>query len=121
MEINPLHAPLYHSLAELEARVFNIEGLAKLNKRAAEIFQSDANAPPTDEALNAMRRQMRHGRSTKMPDGITALAEKIGVESDEPTTIAGVSMDDVDLDSLVNNVLCGFGGESGMMLQEGPL
>lgn len=56
-----------------------------------------------------------------MPDGITALAEKIGVESDEPTTIAGVSMDDVDLDSLVNNVLCGFGGESGMMLQEGPM
>jgi len=121
MEINPLHAPLYHSLAELEARVFNIEGLAKLNKRAAEIFQSDANAPPTDEQLKAMERQMKHGRSTRMPDGITALAEKIGVESDEPTTIAGVSMDDVDLDSLVNNVLCGFGGESGMMLQEGPM
>ena len=52
-----------------------------------------------------------------MPDGITALAEKIGVESDESTTIAGVSMDDVDLDSLVNNVLCGFGEQSRMMLE----
>ena len=55
-----------------------------------------------------------------MPDGIAALAEKIGVESDEPTTIAGVSMDDVDLDSLVNNVLCGFGDQN-VMLQEGPI
>ena len=52
-----------------------------------------------------------------MPDGITALAEKIGIESDESTTIAGVSMDEVDLDSLVNNVLCGFGEQSGMMLE----
>ncbi|KAL7451764.1 hypothetical protein ACHAWC_003562, partial [Mediolabrus comicus] len=117
IEINPLHAPLYHSLAELEARVFNIEGLAKLNKRAAEIFQSDANAPPTDEAMKAMKQKIKHGRTTKMPDGITALAEKIGVESDESTTIAGVSMEDVDLDSLVNNVLCGFGEQSGMMLE----
>jgi len=31
LEINPTHAPLYHSLAELEARVFNVEGLAKLS------------------------------------------------------------------------------------------
>ena len=88
-----------------------------MNKRAAEIFQSDANAPPTDEAMNAMKQKIKHGRTTKMPDGITALAEKIGVESDESTTIAGVSMDDVDLDSLVNNVLCGFGEQSGMMLE----
>lgn len=114
-----MHAPLYHTLAELEARVFNIEGLAKLNKRAAEIFKSDANAPRSDEAMKAWGQKIKQGRS--LPDGIAALAEKIGVESDEPTTIAGVSMDDLDLDSLVNNVLCGFGHQSDMMLQEGPI
>jgi hypothetical protein len=67
--------------------------------------------------MKAMKQKIKHGRTTKMPDGITALAEKIGVESDESTTIAGVSMEDVDLDSLVNNVLCGFGEQSGMMLE----
>ena len=56
-----------------------------------------------------------------MPDGITALAEKIGIESDDHDTIAGISIDDADLDSLVNNVLCGFSGDSGMMFQEGPI
>ncbi|KAK1746753.1 tetratricopeptide repeat protein [Skeletonema marinoi] len=122
----PHHVPLYQAWACLELqdgdkRVYStLKGLPA-EQTSAEIFQSDANAPPTDEQLKAMERQMKHGRSTRMPDGITALAEKIGVESDEPTTIAGVSMDDVDLDSLVNNVLCGFGGESGMMLQEGPM
>lgn len=45
LEVNPTHALLYHSLAELEARVFNLEGLAKLNKRAANIFSRNAMEP----------------------------------------------------------------------------
>ena len=37
--------PLFTTPLELEARVFNVEGLAKLNDRTAEIFTSDVNAP----------------------------------------------------------------------------
>merc|ERR1711937_407426 len=57
IEITPLHAPLYHSLAELEARVFNIEGLAKLNKRTAEIFSSDAMSPPLSSTKRTKAKQ----------------------------------------------------------------
>jgi tetratricopeptide (TPR) repeat protein len=42
LEVNPLHAPLYHSLAELEARIFNVAGLSKLNKCAKTIVTTNA-------------------------------------------------------------------------------
>jgi tetratricopeptide (TPR) repeat protein len=45
MEMNPMYAPLYHSMAELEARICNLDGLAKLNKRAAELFNQNAMEP----------------------------------------------------------------------------
>jgi len=45
LEVDPANAPLYHSLAELEASVFNLEGLARLNKRAATIFNNNAMEP----------------------------------------------------------------------------
>ncbi|VEU37611.1 unnamed protein product [Pseudo-nitzschia multistriata] len=55
IEANPLYAPLYHSLAELEARICNLEALARLNKRANELFNNNAMepAPRSDEALEA--------------------------------------------------------------------
>ena len=81
MEVNPLHAPLYHSLAELEARVFNLEGLAKLNEKAAAIFNHDAmqQNPSTTQAWGA---KIRARRDNEIPKGVAALAEKI-VEDDE--------------------------------------
>ena len=41
-DMDPQHAPLYHSLAELEAQVFNVEGLLRLNKRAAVVLKTNA-------------------------------------------------------------------------------
>jgi hypothetical protein len=79
--MNPLHAPTYHSLAELEARVFNVEGLARLNKKAALMFNSNAMQPsplPT-EAWSAKIRARKHN---EVPQGVAALAQKI-VEEDE--------------------------------------
>ncbi|KAL7527981.1 hypothetical protein ACHAXR_003317, partial [Thalassiosira sp. AJA248-18] len=118
IEINPLYAPLYHSLAELEALVFNIDGLAKLNKRTAEIFSSDATAPPpsSEIRMQAWGKTIKQGRS--IPSGVAALAEKIGVDSDTNMTMAGGSLDDVDPESLLNSMR-GFGDESdGLMFQD---
>lgn len=114
IDINPLHAPLYHSLAELEARVFNIEGLANLNRRTAEIFPSDALSPPPSSAKRMQAKQSRsaHVLDGKAAFGIAALAEKIGVDSDE--SIAGGSLEDVDPESLVNS-MC-----DGLMFQDMP-
>lgn len=62
LEVDPLNAPLYHSLAELEARVFNLEGLAKLNKRVSEIFNSNALIP-SKESTRAWEKKLRRGNS----------------------------------------------------------
>ena len=78
MEVDPLHAPLYHSLAELEARVFNIQGLAELNKRAAQIFHNNAlESPPL--TMNLLGTQLRKSAQSKkkIPNNIHALAKKI--------------------------------------------
>ena len=118
IDMNPLYAPLYHSLAELEARVFNIEGLAKLNKRTSEIFPSNAMAVPSSSTtrMEAWGNKIKQGRWTMIPDGIAALAQKIGVDND---TNISESLDDVDPTSLVNSMGV-FGGESddGFMFQE---
>jgi hypothetical protein len=76
IEVNPLHAPLYHSLAELEARVFNLEGLATLNKRAAKFFNNDALVPPPSSS-EAWGTKIRSGRYRNLPEGVAALAQKI--------------------------------------------
>lgn len=82
LEINPLHAPLYHSLAELEARVFNLAGLANLNKRAAKLFNSNALVPPQSSS-KAWGIKIRMGREHGVPAGVTALAQKVGESIDE--------------------------------------
>lgn len=73
---NPAHAPLYHSLAELEAMVFNLEGLAKLNKKAAAIFNKDAMTPsPSSTQVWGYNIQKRRSRNS--PKGVASL-DKIG-------------------------------------------
>ena len=118
IEINPLYAPLYHSLAELEARVFNIDGLAKLNKRTAEIFSSDATAPPPQNRMQAFGNNIKQSRSPKMTDGIRALADKIGIDDDSDMTIDEELLEDVDPESLVNSFGAGGGG-TGLMFHDG--
>lgn len=104
-----MHGPLYHSLAELEARVFNIEGLANLNKRAAELFQTDAAAPPPSAmAMQAWGKKIK-GRNAKISDGVAALAEKIGF--DENDSMLDM-LDDVDPSMLIDSF-----GSDGMMME----
>ena len=132
--MNPLYAPLYHSLAELEARVFNIDGLAKLNKRLASIFPSDANASSSASQQTSAQAwgnkiKLQHSSSSSsgkiLPDGITALAQKIGVDSDSPAIVSGSgSFDDLDPEILLNTI-CGFDGTTGdedamMLFQDVP-
>lgn len=106
-----MHAPLYHSLAELEARVFNIEGLANLNKRAAKLFQTDATAPPPSAmAMQALGKKIK-GRNAKIPDGIAALAEKIGFDENDSMLAL---LDDVDPELLVDSL----GTTDGLMMEE---
>jgi tetratricopeptide (TPR) repeat protein len=76
LEVDPMHAPLYHSLAELEAKVFNLDGLAALNKRAKKMFNSDAlvPAPASTEIFGT---KIRTRRARTVPKGVEALAERI--------------------------------------------
>jgi Tfp pilus assembly protein PilF len=76
LEMNPLHAPLYHSLAELEARLFNVEGLAELNKRASVLFNGNALVSPPSSSM-AFGKKIR-SRTNSIPDGVAALAQKVG-------------------------------------------
>ena len=76
MDLNPLYAPLYHSLAELEARVCNLDGLAKLNKKAIKFFNNNAMIPAPSSS-EAFSKQIRAKRSRSLPEGVAALAEKI--------------------------------------------
>lgn len=83
IEVDPMYAPLYHSLAELEARVFNIDGLAKLNKRAASIFRTNA-LEPAPSASDVWGSKIRAGRSRSVvPRGVAALAQRIVVDDDD--------------------------------------
>jgi hypothetical protein len=62
----------------LEARVFNLEGLANLNKRAAKLFNSNALIPPPSSS-KAWGLKIRKGRVY----GVAALAQKVGESIDE--------------------------------------
>ena len=46
LRLDPLSAGIYHSYAELEASVFNLQGLSALNRRAEEVFSNNAEMPP---------------------------------------------------------------------------
>ena len=103
IETFPFHAPLYHSLAELEARIGNFEGLLKLNKRTAELFPSDAG--PASSSSSKERMEAWGRRITgKLSDGIVSLAETIGVEEDSDGNVEGLGS--VDPDALVTK-MCG--------------
>jgi tetratricopeptide (TPR) repeat protein len=106
MEFNPLHAPLYHSLAELEARVFNLEGLSKLNKRAAALFNSNVMDPPTSSS-QAYATRIQAKRAYGLTSDIKALAEKI-VDDDEERVLLG-NLDNINpskaLESMTGSLL----------------
>jgi hypothetical protein len=98
IDVDPQYAPLYHALAELEARVFNIDGLSKLNKRAAAFFNNNALQPPplSSETWGA---KIKAGRSRDVPKGVTALAERI-VEEDGNDRV----LEDTDPSSFIDRM-----------------
>jgi hypothetical protein len=95
IEVNPLYAPTYHSLAELEARVFNVEGLAKLNQRAAKIFSNNSMQQPSPATTQALGAKLRTRQHSEIPKGVAALAEKI-VEEEEDSEPESGERDDLD-------------------------
>jgi tetratricopeptide (TPR) repeat protein len=83
IEVDPMYAPLYHALAELEARVFNLEGLSRLNKKAAQFFNPNARVRPKSRMDEAWGVKIKASRKRHMPRGVSALNERIVNESDE--------------------------------------
>ena len=90
IQVNPLHAPLYHSLAELEARVFNVQGLADLNKRTTAIFSNNAMEPSSASTSHAFGTRIRNKSTSStgssgsggtsannLPRQVAILAQKI--------------------------------------------
>ena len=57
--------------------MFNLEGLANLNKRAAKLFNSNALIPPPSSS-KAWGVKIRMGRAHGVPAGVAALAQKVG-------------------------------------------
>ena len=108
IDLNPLYALLYHSLAELEARVFNVEGLSLLKARASKVFNTNA-LEPAPSSSKAFGEMIRAKRSRSLPKGIAALAEKI-VEDDEDGGLRRMGGLDVTdplstLESMTGNVM----------------
>ena len=113
MDMDPQHAPLYHSLAELEAQVFNVEGLAKLNKRAAKIFTPDATQRVAS-GDDLWSNKIRAGRMQKLPPKVAALAQRIVKEDNDYT------VEDQDPDKFLENMSSSLieGGLIGDLLLE---
>jgi tetratricopeptide (TPR) repeat protein len=93
MEVNPMYAPLYHSMAELEARICNLDGLAKLNKRAAELFNQNAlePAPLASGAFGTKikAKQSRYDKRAKGDKPISAFATRIVDDDDHDKALDG--------------------------------
>jgi hypothetical protein len=108
MEFNPLYAPLYHSLAELEARVCNLGGLARLNERAVKLFNNNA-LEPAPSSSQAFGTKIRAKRTRNLPRGIAALAEKIVDEDGDGQLLGLDEIDKVDpystLESMTGNLM----------------
>jgi hypothetical protein len=100
--MDPLHAPLYHSLAELEARVFNIQGLAELNKRAAQIFHNNAlESPPITMNLLGSKLRKSAQSKKKLPNNINALAKKANSQRIDVEE----AINDMDPDTIISNMM----------------
>lgn len=112
MKLNPAHAPLYHSLAELEARIFNVEGLARLNKRAVKIFNRNALEPAHPSSSAAHSARARNRSKPHLPGSIAILAERIVNEEDNPqaprTTSSSATDPSKTLENISDNLIEGL-------------
>jgi tetratricopeptide (TPR) repeat protein len=124
MEVNPMYAPLYHSMAELEARICNLEGLAKLNKRAAKFFNQNALEPaPLASTALGTKIKAKQSSSDRRTDNsgkqISTFANRIVDDDDDDNTLdgdlmglVGSSVDALSIleslngDGLVGDMMC---------------
>lgn len=100
-----MHAPLYHSLAELEARVCNIQGLAELNKRAAQIFNNNA-LEPSPISMNLLWNKLRKNAQSKkkMPNNINALAHQFDTYNVGEQLDVEEAINDMDPDVVIDKM-----------------
>jgi hypothetical protein len=56
--------------------VFNLQGLAALNRRTAEVFNNNPLVP-SKSSSQAWGKKIRAKRSAKLPEDVAALAQKI--------------------------------------------
>ncbi|GMH69793.1 hypothetical protein TrST_g4690 [Triparma strigata] len=73
LELDPNCAPLYHSYAQLEAILFNLEGLNRLNKRAEEIF---SKASPGKFSFKLGHQG--YGTATPLPSQVQRVRQRFG-------------------------------------------
>lgn len=107
IEVDPMHAPLYHNLAELEARVFNVEGLAKLHKRASKFFNANVNEP-SNSSSEVYGTKLRANRTRHIPKGVALLAQRIVEEEPVSTSDLDLTVDSDQtsfLDKMNSNLL----------------
>jgi len=83
--------------------VCNVEGLAKLHRRTAAIFNANALEPPSasSELLGA---KIRANRLRKVPEGVAALAQRIVEEDGSSSSSDFASQDDVDPDAFLDGM-----------------
>merc|ERR1712241_1505453 len=92
LDLDPCYAPLYHSLAELEARVFNIEGLANLNRRASVIFKNNA-IESSRLSMKALGNKLRG--SKVLPPNISQLLSIVSPELDLDEVVTEMDPDTI--------------------------
>ena len=64
--------------------VFNLDALAKLNRRAAELFNTDTLASSSPASAQAWSTKIRRARvNKKLPEEVAALAAKVGLEEED--------------------------------------
>ncbi|GMI22132.1 hypothetical protein TrCOL_g12458 [Triparma columacea] len=74
LDLDDTDASIYHSWAQMEASIFNLEGLNELNKRAVSLFSTDALAPRNNN--NALLARRKGGK--KLPPRLEALWKRNG-------------------------------------------
>ncbi|KAG7354848.1 type IV pilus biogenesis/stability protein PilW [Nitzschia inconspicua] len=108
MEVNPMYAPLYHSMAELEARICNLDGLAKLNKRAAELFNQNALEPaPLSTKVLGTKIKAKYTSFDKRSNSdkpISAFATRIVDDDVQGETLLGFVGSGVDAFSMLESL-----------------
>ena len=121
IEANQMHAPLYHSLAELEARICNLGALARLNERTNELFNNNAMEPSTG-SYKALERKLKNASEhrpvssffvdrNKHQMSSAPLFQKLGIDEDDenaqlgPSAMNSNSIEELNCEGIVDDIM----------------